>query len=203
MVLAIIENWPLSALLWVYWAQSVTIGLLWFFKILNLKEFSTKDFRINDRSVKPTHKTKVSTARFFLFHYGFFHVGYFVFIKSRDDSFDFWPMFLGITFLVASQCFSFFYNRKWLTSGKPNIGSMMFFPYLRVVPMHLTIIIGSALAEKFSGSVGKFAPLVLFMLLKTLADAAMHMVEARGFADRPKKVTEAEPECYEPSAEGQ
>jgi len=44
----------------------------------------------------------------------------------------------------------------------------MFFPYARIIPMHLTIIFGMLL--------GKGA-IVLFLTLKTLADMIMHVLE--------------------------
>ena len=43
----------------------------------------------------------------------------------------------------------------------------MFYPYARIIPMHLTIIFGSS----FGGT------LPLFLVLKTFADAIMHVVE--------------------------
>ena len=42
------------------------------------------------------------------------------------------------------------------------------YPYLRIIPMHLTIIIGSSVAA---------VALPLFIGLKTLSDAGMHAVE--------------------------
>lgn len=50
----------------------------------------------------------------------------------------------------------------------------MLFPYARIIPMHLTIMFGGVLA-----SVGNFSHIVLlfFMLLKTIADLAMHSLE--------------------------
>lgn len=86
-------------------------------------------------------------------------------------------------FLVY-QCFSFFYNRKWVDKRKPNIGKMMFFPYARIIPMHLTMIFGGWMS--FGGFGGKMT-LLLFMLLKTGADAIMHVVEKKGFGDKPAK----------------
>ncbi|NIP29465.1 MAG: hypothetical protein GTN99_09095 [Candidatus Dadabacteria bacterium] len=53
----------------------------------------------------------------------------------------------------------------------PNIGTMMFFPYARILPMHFTIIFGGSIAKASSKS------LVLFLVLKTLADLIMHMIE--------------------------
>ena len=47
----------------------------------------------------------------------------------------------------------------------------MFFPYIRIIPMHLMIVAGVSV---FGGSTGA---LIIFLLLKTAADAAMHFVE--------------------------
>ena len=80
LLVALAGGWSLIDLMAVYWVQSVIIGISYFFRMLNLKQFSTENFRINDRSVDPTPETKRQTAFFFLFHFGFFHVGYLVFI---------------------------------------------------------------------------------------------------------------------------
>jgi hypothetical protein len=45
----------------------------------------------------------------------------------------------------------------------------MFYPYARVIPMHLTLTLGFFISS----------PLLFFLLLKTLADAIMHVVEHR------------------------
>jgi hypothetical protein len=66
------EGWNLSTIMWVYWFQSITIGLFNFIRILQLKEFSTEGFKINGQPAQPTQGTKKFTAFFFLFHYGFF-----------------------------------------------------------------------------------------------------------------------------------
>lgn len=59
---------------------------------------------------------------------------------------------------------------------------MMFFPYARIIPMHLTIIFGGMLSEwTFAAK----TTLALFMLLKTFADVIMHVVEKKGFGDKP------------------
>ena len=43
----------------------------------------------------------------------------------------------------------------------------MFYPYARIIPMHLTIVFGF----NFGGA------LILFLVLKTFADVIMHIVE--------------------------
>ena len=63
----------------------------------------------------------------------------------------------------------------------------MFFPYARIIPMHLTIIFGCMFIENVSENINNDflakTPLLLFMVLKTCADAAMHIMERKGFGD--------------------
>ena len=70
-----------------------------------------------------------------------------------------------------NHLFSYRYNRERERERIPNIGSIMFFPYLRIIPMHLMIVAGS----RFMGS--STLALLIFLLLKTAADVAMHVVE--------------------------
>jgi hypothetical protein len=66
--------------------------------------------------------------------------------------------------------YSYRYNRDVDRQGTPNIGTLMFVPYLRIVPMHLTIVFGISRAHSTIG-------LLFFGGLKTAADMAMHYVE--------------------------
>jgi hypothetical protein len=161
--------------MWVYWFQSITIGFFNFIRILQLKEFSTEGFKINGQPVQPTQSTKIFTAFFFLFHYGFFHFVYLIFLLTGTFAkvYGNGPNFIGLKhiFLTAllffiNHLFSYFYNRPRDTK-KQKIGSLMFYPYARIIPMHLTII--------FSFSFGGALP--LFLMLKTFADGIMHVVE--------------------------
>ena len=171
-VMAVAQGWNLGILMWIYWGQSIIIGVANFGRILSLEKFSTENFKINNQPVQPTRETQLKTAFFFLFHYGFFHVGYFVFLKS-DSSLG--PVNSGLVLLciltfLLNHAFSFFYNVKRDLTRVPNIGTMMFFPYARIIPLHLTIIFGSFLAP----SGGR---MIFFLLLKTAADLVMHMIE--------------------------
>jgi hypothetical protein len=171
-VLAVVQRWDISVLMWIYWCQSVIIGLSNFTRILTLREFSTKGFRINKKPVEPTKQTQLTTAFFFLTHYGFFHLVYFVFLLtgSQLDVQDIAPMTLCVAIFLLNHTFSFMFNLKRDSARKPNIGRVMFFPYARIIPLHLTIIFGSILGK----GMGK---MILFLLLKTLADLIMHGVE--------------------------
>jgi hypothetical protein len=177
LILALFEKWPLADLLWTFWFQSVSIGVFWFFKILALKDFSTDGLSMNDQPVPPTAKSRNMVASFFLVHYDFFHLGYAVFLIIEHPLSVKWPLIITAAVFFANHLFSFIHNRKWDESARQNLGIVLFFPYARIIPMHLTIIFGSALG--FVG--GSSFVVISFMLLKTLADAAMHVIETRKF----------------------
>jgi hypothetical protein len=186
----------LLVLLWPYWAQSIVIGWYAQRRIRLLQRFSTEGFRINDQAVAPTPETRTRTANFFLLHYGFFHLGYLVFLlaftgmadpdgmvevtregggSSRVAMGTLGPwewlavVALAVGFWHAHRA-SHHEHVEADLRGRPNIGTLMFLPYARIIPMHLTIILGAVL-----GSAG----VVFFGVLKTAADLLMHTVEHR------------------------
>jgi hypothetical protein len=179
--LAVTQNWNVLALMWVYWFQNIVIGFFNFLRIRQLREFSTDGLVINGRHAEPTQETKNYIARFFLLHYGIFHLVYFIFLlvfsltgmfgsgdENALNSADLKYIIPTAFLFLGNHVFSYFYNRPRDT-GKQKIGSLMFYPYARIIPMHLTIILGAFLG----------GGLLLFLVLKTLADAIMHVVEHR------------------------
>ncbi len=173
--LAVSEGWSILIVMWIYWFQSIIIGFFNFIRILQLKEFSTEGFRINNRPVLPTEATKIYTAFFFLFHYGFFHFGYAIFLSGKGTGHIIleanqmnYVYFIAILFFV-NHLISYIFNNP-RDSKKQNIGTLMFYPYARIIPMHLTII--------FAGFSSQMA-MVFFLFLKTVADVIMHIVEHR------------------------
>ena len=111
---------------------------------------------------------------FFLVHYGIFHAVYAGFILSGGT--PYWPdVLLSGPAFFANHLFSYFVNRNRAARRIPNIGSMMFFPYIRIIPMHVFIVFGAFAA-------GPHFSLVFFLILKTLADEAMHAIEHYGDA---------------------
>jgi len=180
LTVAIAGGWSLIDLMALYWVQSVIIGISYFSRMLKLEHFSTDNFRINNRAVDPTPETKRHTAFFFLFHFGFFHLGYLFFIFAQNPGNSPWSFGLlacSVAFAV-NHYFSYRYHRQVDRLGTPNIGTLMFTPYLRVVPMHLTIVFGAVAL----GATG----LLLFGGLKIVADVLMHLAEHRLLGRRRK-----------------
>jgi hypothetical protein len=185
-VYAIVDNLSVMDVLWVYWIQSVIIGVFNFFKMITLKEFSTEGFKQNNKEVLPTTATKISSSLFFLIHYGFFHFVYAIFLGSFSDfnfssaqGIDSTYVLISAAMFFISYFVEFIKSKSEENSVLPNIGTIMFAPYVRIIPMHLTIILGG-----FVGIIGSafsinadFVVLSLFILIKTGVDVITHSIE--------------------------
>lgn len=183
LIIAIIQDWSFFELLWIFWAQSIIIGAINFHRIRSLKDFVTTGLVINGRSRQPTEETKKEVANFFLMHYGLFHVVYCIFLSAMFPLYTVDPLHLLFMLLCAlgffkAHRFSFLHNMNRDFKNKaPNISLLLFYPYLRVVPMHISIIVGAIMIEKGTNA----DALLLFGVLKILSDTGMHIIEHRLF----------------------
>ena len=175
-VLALVIAWltgmSLRDLMLVYWIQSVVIGATNVIRILKLHQFSTDGLTMNNKPVAATPVAKWPVAGFFAMHYGIFHLVYFIFITSGKGELGspLGYVLCALAFAV-NHGFSLVHNLESDAAGRPNLGTLMFMPYARIIPMHLTILSGALFGH--SGIFG----FLLFGALKTGADAAMHTVE--------------------------
>ena len=64
-----------TTIIWVFWCQSVLIGLFNFIELLTTKNAEAQGFKMNDKPVDPK-KARGCYSFFFLFHYQFFHFVY-------------------------------------------------------------------------------------------------------------------------------
>jgi hypothetical protein len=194
---AIIDNLSALDVLWIYWLQSVIIGVFNFIKILTLKEFSTEGFRQGNKQVPPTKGAKISTAIFFLFHYGFFHFIYAIFLGgfsnfltvTSAESGNSYFFYAAATFFV-SYLIEFINSRNDESGELPNLGYLMFAPYTRIIPMHLTIIFGGFIST--AGSIlsanTNLAIIVLFTGIKTFVDLITHSANLSKLIKKPETV---------------
>jgi hypothetical protein len=171
LALALHQHWSLASLLMLYWAQSVVIGIANFFRILNLDQFSTEHFKVNDQPVEPTPQLKRRTAWFFAAHYGLFHLVYLGFILGFSRGAATWTGSLALcsALFALNHLWSYRRNRELDRQGRPNIGALLFMPYGRIVPMHAIILSGALFAPAGIG-------IAIFVALKTAADVAMHVI---------------------------
>jgi hypothetical protein len=173
--IAVRENWDLSTVMWVYWVQSIVIGIFNFVRIYQLKEFSTENFTINGQPVTSTDEARNFVALFFAAHYGLFHFVYLFFLiigpfSSRygysGNPTDFKYVVLASLVFFFNHLYSYLHNKP-VDNKKQNIGAIMFYPYARILPMHFAFFLGA--------TAGIAVP--IFLSIKTLADCIMHIYE--------------------------
>ena len=164
--LALVQDWALGTVLAVYWFQSVTIGLFAFVRLLGVPAGPDGQGRL----------AGIALAGFFAVHYGLFHLVYLVFLVSfaLDGTYGAVDP-LGI----AAGCAVFFANHLvsflWYRPREEATASAIFSePYARIVPMHLTIIVGAFVTAAVPGATGTRLVLLLFLLLKAGADVVAH-----------------------------
>jgi len=194
---AVVDDISANDVLWIYWSQSVIIGIFNFIKMITLKNFSTEGFKQGSKQMLPTRGTAISSAVFFLFHYGFFHVVYAVFLGafstfsySNSESSDTKYLFISSGVFFVSYLIEFI-NSKKEKDDLPNIGFVMFAPYARIIPMHLTIILGG-----FIGAAGGFFStntnlliIILFTSIKTVVDLITHSVDLKALKKQTASIT--------------
>lgn len=193
-LLFVLQDGSVIQALWIYWIQSVIIGLANVFRLATFRLDFT-NLKINGRQVSiggytgqpamPEAAARVFMTGFFLVHYGFFHVGYAAFLvmfgtgsmvefNGAELPFSFGTASLGALILpgIVFACHHFISlvkerNELNRSHAAPvPVGKVMMRPYVRIVPMHLIILFGPVLAWAL-GSAVVFA---VFMVLKTVAD---------------------------------
>lgn len=196
---AIVDGISANEVLWIYWSQSVIIGIFNFIKMITLKDFSTEGFRQGNKQVLPNRATAISSAIFFLFHYGFFHLIYAVFLGGFSEFSNASGSSAGNKFLLLSAgmffisyLIEFINSRKEQADELPNIGAIMFAPYARIIPMHLTIILGG-----FIGAAGSIfstntnlSIIVLFIGIKTVVDLITHSIDFKTLKKQTKTASD-------------
>jgi hypothetical protein len=179
----IIENQSVLNVLWIYWFQSVIIGVFNFFKIISLKDFTVDGLKMNNKLLTNSKAAKASVATFFLFHYGFFHFVYAIFLSAffsmnsiSNGGVD--VVFILLTSLIffINYLVEFIFSFRREQSIVQSLPKLMMAPYKRIIPMHLTIILSGFVLV--GGAVGvtnsNIIILLIFIGLKTLVDLFIH-----------------------------
>ncbi len=167
--------------LWIYWLQSVVIGVVNVWRILTTPLQSPQVHSVQTLSSTVVALARYGTAGFFVFHYGMFHLGYAVFLVGfslqggssvlAGSISPVWILISGFLFGLH-HLITFIIERtkiRQFPDQAPSLGQVMMRPYARIIPMHLIIIFGPMIASLF----GNVAIFVVFMVMKTLADVGL------------------------------
>lgn len=191
-------KWDPVDILVLYWIESVVVGMVNVPKIIFAKDLSRSPFKSTipgqnyDSQGRPYSLAgfhpvfglfgkllNIFTAFFFLFHYGFFNFGHWIFINfiSRTQVPDSSWIRLDdriMVFFIAtliSHSFSFLYN--YIGKGEylnTSVNEQMIKPYRRVLVLQITIIFGGMLSIFISEYI-----IVVFVVVKIYLDILSHI----------------------------
>ena len=189
-VLAIAGNWDAGSVIFIYWVQSVIIGIFTVASIIGADTLAIRadmDARHRERNEdvvldpRRVRKHQGILAGIFFIHYGVFHLAYYDFIIN-SGMFGLVPVtepgiWLSCGIFFFNHLYSFLYYRKRERRGEEYVNDTFIGPYFRIVPMHLTILFGTFVIIGLSilGIESTLPILVVFLLLKTATDLAMHI----------------------------
>ncbi len=154
-----------NSIIWIYWCQSMLIGLFNFVYLLTSKN-ATKNLEVSNGSKASSGGCN---AFFFLFHYGTFHVVYFFFLLIKYDMFQVSKLFtlIAVAIFILESISQFARQKIFTKTHQVNEAFVFFIPYLRVLPMHLIILAPAFL---------NIQPSILFLILKTITDLLSYKI---------------------------
>jgi hypothetical protein len=188
-ILAVLGNWDLATVMFIYWMQSIIIGFFMVMGILLLTvpppapgcEQHEQPGGPRTIVIQNPLVAKGLLIGIFALPYGIFHWVYYDFIVGSGIfgviHFSDPGLLLSCGLFLANHLYSFIaYDRQVFCGGMDIIGQI-FLPFRRIIPMHMTIIFGGIilLILEFAGIRSTLPVLVLFLVLKTWSDVAAHI----------------------------
>ena len=179
---ALATSMGFADMLVVFWIQSMIIGACAVIRIMSLKQFSQENFGTTWGPVEHNLAGKAKLAGFFVLVYGVMHAMYLVFLLFGAGRFGgLHGSLLGYGLCAAAFAinhgYSLWVNLRRDIEGRPNIGNITMLPFARIVPIHISTLIGGAAA---SGALG----MIMFLFFKMIIDVIMHSVEHKALRAR-------------------
>jgi hypothetical protein len=183
---AIFWGWSVFTLLILYWLENGIVG------VLNVLKMALAQGPLDTRAGPPevvNAASRLTLIPFFIVHYGIFWVVHGVFVmnlptfvgigglgaESPPPQVDL--VALGAVGLAISHGVSFLLN--YIGRGEyrtARLGMLMFAPYVRLVVLHLTIIVGGILSISLGSPIGS---MIVLVAMKIAIDLAFHIREHR------------------------
>jgi hypothetical protein len=157
-----------ASVVWIYWIQSVLIGVFNFLDLLTIQHPDPESMMVNGKPIPNNLASKGCMAFFFLFHYQFFHLVYAIFIITGvKGKIDFRFLVISIAAILLELTIGFIRNKAVQKNQVVNYGKQFVIPYVRIIPMHLMILVPAFLG---------LSSVYIFLILKMLADLAMYLI---------------------------
>lgn len=193
----LIYKWDMFTVMWVYWTQSLIIGLFWVIRILTHRNLYWTG--LSNGPASPVYMRtlfRFPAALFFIFHYGWFHLLYSFFLRmhfaGESRPVPVKMIAFSACLFFAEELVSFLRRPPQQKIAGATFKKFMIFPYARIIPMHFTIIAAFIIELlRETGVIRDFSEryrmslLLLFLILKTMADVSMYVRQKRSFWEVP------------------
>jgi hypothetical protein len=185
---ALYDKYDADLLVWVYWCQSVIIGIFWFLRIATHKKLYSLDKLAVDGRPTPLAVTdRFGLGFLFLFSYAVFHIAILPLVAAgllsgtQEVSFPVIELAVGSCVFFVAELISFVKDPNRTQDRVADTAVLMGYPYGRIVPMHVTILIGAWVYDH--GVSGQWV-LAVFLVLKTIADMGGQNYLQEGFSSQ-------------------
>jgi hypothetical protein len=178
-------GWKVAPIMVFYWAENLVVG---FFNVLKMSraEGAVGDAHMTLNGKPVTQDSRKALILFFAAHYGCFTLVHGVFvIVMFSPALGNAASELALALLVLSISHGYSYRRNFIGRGEyrhVSFARLFWQPYARVIIMHLTIIVGGALAASLGMPLGA---LLVLVGLKTAIDLVAHWLERKKFSEAP------------------
>lgn len=157
--------------------QSMIYGLGHLIKMGFLQPEQVVPWLMNGKLTPFTTTAKIGLMLFFCVHYYIFHFMYGIFLNFVDFPGEgigrlhllfpeIWIFIIGYFIALPSEI-------RWAKKMQWNLGTLMFSPYLRVVPVHLLIVLGAFVTKE---KIPWVDPFLIFLILKIASDVGYHFI---------------------------
>ncbi len=163
---AVIQQWSFGTVLWVYWSQSMIIGIFTFLNTVGFKNFSKDSLESKIR--------KTDGYSFLLIH-SIFHLSYMVLLAEVPIE-DFSIFIAVVGLFLANHAFSAIKNRNQNSHNNTTIDKIVSIGMIRTIPIVIAIM--------FLWLPSNIIKLTSFMLIKVILDIGGHI-----YKHRPRKKT--------------
>jgi hypothetical protein len=172
-------GWNIQTILFLYWLENIVAG---FWNILKMRRaelpISNKDFVIPNNREYSIREENMMVITTFIFHFGIFTFGHGVFLKFAFlEGFDL-TLSMIPAILATYASYGLDYYSNYIKKKEYKLVSsveQMKEPYVRIIIMHLTIILGSFLIVKEGNT--NIWPLIVLVMLKVVIDLAAYTLQ--------------------------
>jgi uncharacterized membrane protein len=178
---AILEHWSFSTIIWVYWCQTLIIGVFSFLRAVALADHTAAGVKRARRRF--TLEGRLRTGVFFFSHFAAVQLALTVVLwlaVGPETHVNGTVLLSSALMFFANHLFSYLYNRKKEQAAHKDLGTAVRRLYVRMLPLFVVFLFaGVVIASLYLSSEAQLGPVgyLVLLVMKTGADVTAHSLE--------------------------